>query len=328
MSLNQSLMQNNFIDKDGYWAIDSLYAPTTFYNNTCWNLSTRKGNVMKLYWHDKGGGVHSFRLDGALCNTNAFDKIKDLSLTREVRAPFLLFENVPTGGFADLRLPEMFNFSSYGNLSSNTQIFNDADSKMKSPGKNGFIRFLAGDSLLRLRNISSAVWNTITFVFKINTMPVNNNFFSIADSDNSVWFVLNLKPISGSSSKVEYISSTNPNARIPSTASLNLSTWYMGIITQNTPSTLTSWSVSFVPLETAQKSGSSSIGYSNKIEIPSQTRISERSKNRCDIGFGAVNNSEPKSFQWDIAWIHIFNNLPTSNEIQRDANNDWLLTLP
>lgn len=324
MSMNRSVMGDIVADRNGYWGLDYLQGPTTHRNKTCWSLTAARPNIMKVYWHDKGGGAHTFILTGAGCNEPTYKQIEGLTLTREMRGPFLMMENTSEGGFGDRRLSEIFNYGSFGNKSGNIRVFNDADSRMKSPGNAGYLRLLSGSSFLQMNNIASATWNTCTLVFRFNSMPVRNRFIHFEAGGGATYFDLFLTGTSGSSARVDYYSKSNP-VLTQSGCNLQLGQWYFCNIIQNTAAALTTWSISFGLLKDVVQNGESGIPFSNKIVINNKTAINNQLPGM--IYFGGGLPQDAASFNWDIAWWHLFQNAISSDEMKRDANNNWMITL-
>lgn len=332
MSLNRPIAGPNSADTDGNFAANFIQATTAYQNKTCWSFSGINPNIMKIWWNDSGAGQHTFSLTATNCGSAGFQPMKNMSLTREIRGPFLIFENSADGQFQDLRMSEFFNFSqgqkTSANTNANIQNFYDADSKLRSGFTNGFVHFNAGASSMILRNVSSNAWTTMTFVFRVTVMPVND--FILQFNMNGAAVQLYISPINGSTSVVNYyttLGQANPQAGTKTGVNLTMGLWYMGTVTQNgSPST--SITFSFMDLETAKQrtdnwftsnTPTTSFTISNSgapiSNVPSNTFII--------MGTGAN-----AILQWDLAWWHFFNGSVIGADIQRDALNNWLLTLP
>jgi hypothetical protein len=245
--------------------------------------------------------------------------------------PILYFENNISGPFAgafsDLRVPEFFNFSSNNNTLKNTMNYYDSDSRMKTPGKNGFVR-LAGQSSLKLNSLSWPSWTFFTLVFRINTMPVNDFFLQIGTGTSGVF--LFLSPINGSTAVVNYYTGfggANTSTGNRTNVQLSQGTWYMCVVSQNGNPT-NALTYSFIDLQTATNRSDAwyNTGDSTKsFTVSNNNSAIYANPSSCALMLGT-------DFQAmlgvDVAWWHFFN-IPLSGGVtQRDANNDWLLTLP
>lgn len=325
MSLNTpiNLRGPNGVDRDGYFAINYLQAPTTHMNKTCWNLLGSAPNVLKVYWHDKGGGWHAFNLTGTGCGDSNYDTLRGLSLTRDTTGPFLMFENTPAGTFADLRMPEFFHFAGeFGNSMNKVQIQNTTDAKLRTPGKNGFVRLIGGSSYLALKNVSLQAWNTSTFVFRLNNAPVNDTLFSIRLTGGGQVVQAYLTPSAGGTCVLNYMTTVGGTRIVQQTGMrFAIGRWYMGVIQQNgSPST--SMSISFNEYDVAANTRDtwytqSSRGFSVSNRGASLTAVPEQT----EIVMGTQDSQGV--LQWDLAWWHFFNIAVNGDIIQRDAMNSW-----
>lgn len=328
MSLNQPVFGDPVADRDGYFARNYLQAPTVHRTQSCWNLSTSQPNIMKAYWHDKGGGHHTFILKASPCNSMQYNQVQNVSITRELRGPFMMFENVPGGEFADLRIPEYFNFKQNGNTSTNIAQFADTDSKLRAPGKHGYIRLSSGVSNLTLKNISMNTWTTFTFAFRVNVMPVNDFFVQMNLGGANVQ--LYLSPVNGSTAVVNYyttLGGANPQMGTKTGVMLNLGVWYLCSVTQlGRPAN--ALNVSFMNLDNAANRSDmwfTSNNMSQSFTITNRGAPVTFSPHNSTILLGSMSNVAV--LQWDVAWWHFFNTSLNGTDMQREAKNNWMITL-
>jgi hypothetical protein len=199
------------------------------------------------------------------CGTGGFGQLQGLTLTRELSGPFLMFEGtsgIYAGGWGDLRMTDFFNFDGWGNKNASTQIFSDTDSKLRAPGRNGFIRIKPSGYLV-LNNVSPAAWTTMTFVFRLNEKPTRNALFELGTYNPGGWmrylkvYMTNV----GSTIQIRYshnINDADNRDVVANGCVLESGKWYMGYVLQNGgPSISTQWTVGFIPLDSAKSGGNS-----------------------------------------------------------------------
>jgi hypothetical protein len=334
MTLNKPIDLNgpNRVDTADTFAANLIQGATPYTSQTCWNMVSTRPNIMKVYWHDKGGGHQTFSLAGAICSgqgqgtTGVYEQIRGLSLTREVNGPFLQFENTPTGEFADLRLPEFFSFRRFGNGMNNVQVNAKTDDKLRAPAKNGFVRIAGGQSFLALKNVSFLAWNTSTFVFRLQGEPVNDTLLSMRMTGGGQFIQVYLTSSASGTGLVNYRTNVGGSEITRSTGMrLSMEKWYMCVIHQSgTPAT--SLSIVFNELDNARSTSddwhrdpSRGLTITNRgaaiTSVPEQT----------EIVLGTQSNG---TLQWDLAWWHFFNVPVNGRLLQREATNDWQIALP
>jgi hypothetical protein len=340
ISLNRNINGVANVDEPGYFGKNFIQGTTTYVNNACWNLDITRPNVIHAYWNDVGGGEHTFNLLARLgCRSGPFGQLQGLALTRELGGPFLMFEGtsgIYAGGWGDLRMTDFFNFDGWGNKSASIQIFSDTDSKLRAPGKNGFIR-IKPSGYLALNNVSPAAWTTMTFVFRLNEKPTRNALFELGTYNPGGWmrylkiYMTNV----GSTAQIRYSHNINDRDNrdiIANGCVLESGKWYMGYVLQNGgPSMSTQWTVGFIPLESAKNNGNSGemkfvvsrpSGPINAIANPTgYIRMGA-----ADPGFVSGIGAPVNTVEYDIAWWHMFNRALGADDFKREAANDWLIT--
>ena len=326
LTLNQKIRLDQLgTDVDGFLNPD---AGVVGWKSQCWSLKSSSPNLLKGY----SSSVPGVTLALVPCN-GAQIPLPLPTAAREQNSPIFQFELNPLTGRStldELRFYEWFAPTNTGLLA-----FGQSDSLLKSPGNNGFTRFSQGSSSYHIANISTSAWQTFTFVFRYNTMPVRDWLFEMASS--GIVLQVYLTPINGSSASVTYNSNTNVptgnawNSNVRTGISLNLGQWYMCIVSQNGPAvSATAWNVAFVDLETAVQTGwnlSVTQPTSNAFSVTGPTGgapINSTAGADTYIHMGGWSFGTP-SFNWDLAWLHFFNQTPDVGTIQRDATNNWMV---
>jgi len=331
ISLNKNINGSVFVDDPGYFGRNYLQGTTTHVNTACWNLTNTQPNVIHAFWNDAGGGAHSFKLLSRTCNTGSFEQLQGLTITRDINGPFLMFEGtsgIYAGGWGDLRMTDFFNFDGWGNRSASFQIFSDTDSKLRTPGKNGFIR-IKPNGYLHLNNVSPAAWTTMTFVFRLNEKPTRNSLFEIGTYHSAGWmrFLKVYMTNKGGSIQINYAHNMDDRGKedVANGCELESGKWYMCYVRQNGgPVTSTNWTIGFIPLDAAISKGTSS---EMTFTVSRPSTSGPINENANPIGYVIMGANAPyNTIEYDIAWWHIFNRALNSDDFQRDAKNDWLIT--
>lgn len=328
MTLNKPIALNgpNYVDTADTFSANIIQGAREYANKTCWQMVPDRANVMKVYWHDKGGGHHTFSLTGATCSgASAYEPIRGLALTRELGGPILQFENTPQGDFADLRMPEFFSFNVFGNGKNNVQVNAKADDKLRAPGKNGFVRIAGGQSFLALKNLSMTAWTAMTFVFRLQTSPVSDTLLSMRMTGGGQVVQVYLTPSTTGACMVNYRTNVGgTEVTQPTGVQLSTGQWYMGVIQQvGVPAT--SLSIVFNKLESAMSSSEDWHRQPSRgLSITNRGAAITNAPEQTEIVMGTQSNG---SLQWDLAWWHVFNTELRPSVLQRDARNDWMVAM-
>lgn len=321
----------NSADEDGLFAANFLQV-ATYQAKNCWSMSGTQANILKVYYNDAGGGNHMFNLQAAGCNGGGqFGPIPGVSLTRETVAPFIAFENLVIGGFADIRMYECLNFAIYGNSFNNLIVMGDGASVLQSPNGRGWTRMNSGASNLVLRNLAWNAWSAFSFVFRINTMPVNDFLFSMGSGGASV--AVFLSPVNGGTAVVNYYSTlggSNPSSGVRTGIQLTQGVWYYCLVMKDSAGTMLT--CSFTDLKNAQGRSDTwfAIGNTNNSFTTSNNGVpisTTPANSVIQMGTG----SNIAMLSWDIVSWHIWGQgqVPISGlTVQRDAKYDWRWTLP
>jgi hypothetical protein len=327
MTLNKPIDMNgpNSVDTADTFAANFIQGAREYANKTCWSMTPAQPNIMKVYWHDKGGGHHTFKLTGSVCSGIEYKTIPGLTLTRELNGPILQFENTPRGDFGDLRMPEFFAFNKFGNGKNNVQVNAKADDKLRTPGKNGFVRMTGGQSFLALKNLSMTAWTAMTFVFSLQKAPMNDTLLSMRMTGGGQFIQVYLTQSTGDEYIVNYSSNVGGTTTTQSTGvRLSMKTWYMGVIQQvGVPAT--SISIVFNKLDSVKATADDWHRQTGRgLSITNRGATITNAPEQTEIVMGTQSSG---NMQWDLAWWHVFNTDIRGSVLQRDAHNDWLVSL-
>jgi hypothetical protein len=204
------------------------------------------------------------------------------------------------------------------------------------PGKKSFVRLNSANSCINMPNIAYQSWGTLSFAIRLQTMPVKETIFSFTSS-NYICNVIST-PVNGSTAGI-YVSHNfgGAIAAVPTTFQLSLNKWYMFFI-HNNGSDL---SIYFNGIdELISNRGQASnvrIVAPNRIWLPNATYNPAPGQNRsaCNFMIGTKNFASwgsgvemysTSSFNYDIAWVHFFEQIVSGDDIYRDAMANWVFT--
>lgn len=324
-------------DEPGFFENNWYQGATWYSSKECTSFSPSTPNITKLFFQDSGCGGQSFLVNTTPCSgTSPFQKAL-YSLTLEERAPFLAFEvNRGTGRLEELRLPAMFE-----------QWFDDTriiatpyirtDDRQLVPGKKGFLRLNSARSKLDLQNIAFQSWKTLTFAVRFQSMPVKESLFTVATS--SGYMMLTLTPAgSGVSISITHGYGGGSFAMtVPFRSGLSIGKWYLFSL-QNRGTGFDLY-CNEVDETVASKGRSGSIGsvkinHNGPMYLPNETLNpksgSGQPQGRCTLlwsgGVEGRGLSGTSAFEYDIAWIHFFDQFTTAEDIYRDCMGNWQYT--
>ena len=254
---------------------------------------------------------------------------QNYSLTLEPHAPFLNFEVLQQGDiFDDTRNPGLFT-----NLitQSGLEFHNRPEERYNTPGKKGFIRLINKSSYLNLTNIAYQAWGTVTFAFRLQTMPVKDAIFSFWV--NNRFCVLYLVPINGSTAQMRIKSNIGKNGTIYDIATnfnISIGIWHLLKISISNENTV--FDIDCDSINNIVKNGNYSVSAVKLINIePITTTINNGlyvSNHNCNIAIGGkasgVNLMGP--LQFDLAWIHFFDYIVTIHDVIKDCKTSWQFT--
>jgi hypothetical protein len=234
------------------------------------------------------------------------------SLACDTRAPFLTFEVDPVSRtFQELRNPGLFSFCSMRSL----EMYTRTEERMAVPGQKGFARMNSSQSGIHLPNIHTGSWRTLTIAFRMVSMPIKETLFHIMANENGgdgPFFSIMLTTINGSTAEMRLEESKQGKTRvIPTSYRLGVNHWYIIVIQQTTEG----MRVHLVPY--------------GQPPLPPVYVIRQESlfgSKLCNLSLGTQGTkaSSTTSFQYDVAWIHLFDFVTTSQDITHEV--DWVYT--
>jgi hypothetical protein len=328
------ILRERGVNRPNVFANIGLQGPTTYNSEYCFNYRQGLPNITKMFYEDAGGGGQQFTLRLSACSGTPTFTPPYYSLTCEPRAPFLNFEvNSDTGRFEETRNPGMFEqFIGLTGLEYHMRT----EERNSVPGKKSFVRLNSANSCINMPNIAYQSWGTMSFAIRLQTMPVKETIFNFATSN----YICNIiaSPINGSTAGV-YISHNFGNGvsieAVPTTIQLSLNKWYLFFI-HNNGSDLSIYynSIDEFISNKGQSAGNTRIMASNKIWLPNGTYNPAPGQNQsaCNVMFGTKNFTtwremySTSSFNYDIAWVHFFEQIASGDDIYRDCMANWVFT--
>jgi len=213
------------------------------------------------------------------------------SLACDTRDPILTFEVDPISRtFQELRNPGLFSFCSMRSL----EMYTRTEERMSVPEQKGFARMNSSQSGIHLPNIHAGSWRTLTVAFRMISMPIKETLFHIMGQDAS--FSIVLTTINGSTAEMHLEESKQGKMRVITTPyRLGVNHWYTMIIQQTE-----GMRVQLVPY--------------GQPALPPVYAIRQESlfgKRLCNLSLGTQGTkaSSTSSFQYDVAWIHLYDYL-------------------
>jgi hypothetical protein len=317
------------IDQVGLFSNMGIQGTTTYSSNNCSNCFADTPNITKLFHSDAGGGQRALQLAVIACSGTQTFQPQYYSLTCEPRAPFLNFEVNQDGNvFDDTRNPGLFS----GLISTTAVEFhNRPEEKNSVPGNKGFVRFTNNSTIINITNVTYQSWGTVTFAFRLQSMPVKDAIFSFWVYNK--YCVLYLQPINGSSAQIRIHTSMTQNNTIydgPTNFNLQLGAWYYLQVTQNG----LGFDINCDSINNIIKNGNFTTNYTKVISSgPITTTINNglylQGKYSCNIAVGGKLsglNFYSSSFQFDLAWMHFYDYYITAADAVKDCQASWIFT--
>jgi hypothetical protein len=321
----------NNVDTPGHFATNNIQA-VNFASNSCTQFSGSTPNITKIFYNDAGGGGHGFQLLIPTCSGQFAFSPPYYSLTCEARAPFICFEvNKNTSNFEDTRNPGAFvQFISSANA---LEYHTRTDETSSVPGNKGFIRLDNSKSSIGIMNIAYQSWGTVSYAFRLKSMPVKDAIFNFWVYNKFCIFYL--KPLSGSTSQMYvYTNMTNNGSTIdqPTAFKLDLNSWYYIEFAQ----TSNGFDVYCDTFDNIIKNNNYTTQYTSiKNNAPITTSINNGlyvpGQYSCFIGIGAATSATgffqgTPGFTFDIAWMHFFDTYINGSDVVRDVKCNWIYT--
>lgn len=310
-----------------------LQGATTYASNHCFNYNAATPNITKIYYSDAGGGGQSLVLGVQGCSGSVNFTPPYYSLTCEPKAPFLNLEvNTTNGEFDDTRNAGLFTELI---SSSNVEARTRTDERQSVPGKKGFLRINNNSSALNITNIAYQAWGTVTYAFRLQSMPVKDSLFGFWTPRGYV--ILYVVPINGSNAQLRVKTSFNAdvygfsNGDGATTINFEIGTWYYLEVAQNGQG----FDMYCDSINNIIKNGNYTTKYfrvtnnGNSITSNENYGLYIPNKQSCNITVGGKASGFDMysgSFQFDLAWVHVYDYYIGAAEVVRDCKADWIFT--
>lgn len=345
--IDKTVFNSSRGDEDGLFKNIGLQGPTTYISQKPCTYRSTAPNITKIYFEDAGGGWNSLLIRAVDGTAQQIFKPNYLSLTCEIRAPFATFEvGRKSSVFEELRNPGIFSqFCIFNQITP----YNNVEHRKQVPGGKGFVRMNSRNGVMNLHNIAFQSWKTLTFAFRLQSMPISETLFymnSGAPKESGPYFAINLSQ-NGNTARVRIRStvSTSRWSWIKTGVSeqekdtpyqLYLNTWYLATIFHT--ETDVRLHINTIP-SIAEGQG---IGARSDITVSNNGAFYDRhetlnpapgqSFGAADIHIGCGGLLGRRGIvstggcNMDVAWIHLFEDVATDNDIRRDAKADWIYT--
>lgn len=320
-----------FSDQPGFVANNQIQGPSTYNFSSCQPFSGANPNIVKMFYNDAGGGGHTFNLNTSGCTGNPTMTPPYYSLTCESRAPFINFEvNFNNSNFEDTRNPGMFR-----QLCNNTSLeyHIKSDELVNIPGNKGFVRFDNSKSFTNIFNIAYQSWGTVTFAFRIQSMPVKDAIFSFWVYNR--YCIFYLVPINGSTAQLRVRTNMTTNNSVYDSITnftIQVGAWYFMEVAQNG----SGFDVYCDTIDNIIKNNNFTTKYdkitnSGPITTPINNGLYTAGQYNCSIGIGALMSIDElykgtSGFTFDIAWVHYFDFYINAADVVRECKASWIYT--
>lgn len=309
-----------------------IQGPTAYGTAQCFNYYGATPNITKIYYSDSGGGGHTLQLTVNPCSGNPSFLPPYYSLTCESGAPFLNFEVLADGSFDDTRNAGLYaSLISQGGL----EVHNRPEERNNVPGNKGFVRLTNNSSSFNITNLAYQAWGTITFAFRLQSMPVKEGIFGFKAPKGYV--SLYLIPINGNQAQLRLQTNlwsnvygfANGDGATP--VNLQIGTWYFLEVAQNGQG----FDMYCDSIDNIIQNGKYTTQYfqitNNGQSITTNNNYGLYAQNiqDCGIGIGGPASgfsNYTSSFQFDVAWMHVYDYYIGANEILKDCKAAWQFT--
>lgn len=333
-AIDKSAMTQVRADSPGLFENLGLQGPTAYSSVSCTPFKAATPNIMKLFFEDAGGGWNAFQFGATLCSGSGALQAPYYSLTCESRAPFLTYELGSTSGvFEEVRNPGLF--SQFLGLQ-NLEVHARPEEKESVPGRKGFVRINNANSLIDMYNIAFQSWKSMTVAIRLKSMPVKDTLLKLVMRGGYASVVA--VPISGSACRLSIEHNIGGTAAVvPTGFQLQANQWYV-LMVQNTGTELKigCGSVADVissrgSMTTVQLTSSQRLFSDNGTWAPAPGQPQEP----CTVMMGtkgfAGRGDWPSMygssvFEYDLAWIHFFQQYVTNEDMVRECQANWIYT--
>jgi hypothetical protein len=319
------------LDQVGLFANLQIQGATTYQSNNCSNYFVATPNITKIYYSDAGGGAHTLQFAPVPCTSGVSNGFlpQYYSLTLDKRAPFLNFEvNSDGDNFDDTRNPGLYSSLL---VTKSLEFHNRTDERNFVPGKKGFVRIANGSGQIILQNIAYQAWGTVTFAFRLQTMPVKDTIFAF-----KVWnkfCYLYVVPINGNTAQLRVQTNMMQNGTVfdgPTNWSFQIGNWYFLEVAQNGEG----FDLFCDTIDNIIKAGNFTQGLwkimnNGPITTTQNNGLYLNAQTMCHYYIGGSMTGSgffSSSFQFDLAWIHFYDYYIGAADVVKDCQAAWVFT--
>jgi len=310
-----------------------LQGPTSYTTTQCFNYYGNTPNITKIYYTDSSGGGHTFQLAVNGCTGSPSFSSPYYSLTLESGAPYLNFELLADGSaFDDIRNPTLF---SQLITQTGLELHNRPEERNSVPLNKGFIRLTNSISYYNLTNIAYQAWTTVSFAFRLQSMPVKDGLFSFFSPKGHV--ILYAVPINGSQAQLRVI--TNFTANVPGFANgdggtpikMQVGSWYYLEVAQNGQGyDIYCDSVNNIVNNSMNLQNFSVTNNGQPITTTYNNGLFNVGVQSCSLGIGGLTSGITSlynsTFIFDVAWAHFYDYYISAANIVKECTTGWKFT--
>jgi hypothetical protein len=320
---------NSPIDQPGLFSyltwMDSV--PTS--SQTCTNYMASTPNITKMFLSDATGGWHAFQFGANACSGQPAFSSPYYSLTCEPKAPFLNFEVLSDGGtYDDIRNPGLIS-----NLitTRGLDFHNRSEERNSVPGKKGFIRFTNNSTYINHINIAYQSWKTVTFAFRLQSMPVDDALFAFWVNTYSC--IIYLQPINGNTAQMKVRTNMTRDGSVYDdnmVFKLQLGQWYLLTASQSGQGLdIYCDTINNIINNNNYTTGGDSILTNGQLYTSTNFGLYMPGQLSCNVvvgGSASGTNKASAAFQFDLAWTHFFDYYISPADAVRECKADWTFT--
>jgi hypothetical protein len=338
-SVDRKAMEQVNADEPGFFENNWYQGPTWYSSKSCTPFSPSTPNITKMFYQDSGCGWNAFLVNPIPCSgANPFQKAL-YSMTLENRAPFLAFEvGKETGRLEEVRLPAAFEQWLDGGHFLGHTVMNRTDDRQTVPGKKGFVRMNNMRSLIDMHSIAFQSWKTMTFAVRFQSMPVKETLVKVAPGRGYVSLVLTPSG-GGVAVALEHNLGGGGVKTVPFRSGLQVGKWYLfAVLNRGTGFDLQCYAVEESVASKGKSGGigTAAVNHTGPLFLANETLYpksgSGQPAGQCRLMWGAQRDRGMEgvygtgAFEYDLAWIHFFDQFVSSEDIYRDCMGDWQYT--
>ena len=325
----RTILNSGATDEEGLLANFNVNGNNTYISNKCAKYFSGTPNITKIYFaNSSGNNNNTLQLTNAACKDTVPNFIPAYySLTLDVKAPFLNFEVSQDGNtFDDTRNPGLFTNLIIQNGA--PEFRNRSEERNSVPGRKGFVRITNKTSWIRLQNIAYGAWGSVTFAFRLQSMPVKDTIFSFWTFNKNC--ILYLVP-SGSSAQMRVrtnMTMDNAVSDTPTNINISIGKWYYLQVVQNGGG----FDIKCDMIENIIKNNNYTTSPTIVKGISSITTT-----NNNGLGIPGISNCSVSIAEWltglpgyaqslifDLAWVHFYDHYDP--DFVKDCKASWQFT--